>query len=111
MLALAPSMKAGQSQQCLNVSRQGLSLDKILMQLAAEPKARPPQVNADVELLDGGATVPFIAGCTKGMIARESGIEPLADKLFADPSLDPQSDTAAFVNADAGFADTFAVLY
>ncbi|MEF7617295.1 Tex family protein [Aquincola sp. MAHUQ-54] len=47
---------------------------------------------------------------TKGMIAREAGIEPLADKLFADPSLDPQAEAAAFINADAGFADAFAVL-
>ncbi len=152
------------------------------MQLAAELKVRPAQVNAAVELLDGGATVPFIARYrkeatdglddtqlrelearlgylreledrraavlksieeqgkltpelraaietvptkqeledlylpykpkrrTKGMIAREAGIEPLADKLFADPTLDPQAEAAAFVNADAGFADTFAVL-
>jgi uncharacterized protein len=47
---------------------------------------------------------------TKGMIAREAGIEPLADKLFADPSLDPSAEAAAFVNAEAGFADAFAVL-
>lgn len=152
------------------------------MQLAAELKVRPAQVNAAVQLLDGGATVPFIARYrkeatdglddtqlrdlearlgylreledrraavlksieeqgkltpdlraaietvptkqeledlylpfkpkrrTKGMIAREAGIEPLADKLFADPSLDPQAEAAAFVNADGGFADTFAVL-
>ncbi|MBP9063723.1 MAG: RNA-binding transcriptional accessory protein [Aquabacterium sp.] len=158
------------------------SLDKILMQLAAELNVRPAQVNAAVQLLDGGATVPFIARYrkeatdglddtqlrdlearlgylreledrraavlksieeqgkltpelraaieavptkqeledlylpykqkrrTKGMIAREAGIEPLADKLFADPTLDPQAEAAAFVNADAGFADTFAVL-
>lgn len=31
------------------------------MQLAAELKVRPAQVVAAVELLDGGATVPFIA--------------------------------------------------
>ena len=152
------------------------------MQLAAELNVRPAQVNAAVQLLDGGATVPFIARYrkeatdglddtqlrdlearlgylreledrraavlksieeqgkltpelraaieavptkqeledlylpykpkrrTKGMIAREAGIEPLADKLFADPTLDPQAEAAAFVNADAGFADTFAVL-
>ncbi|MBC7699263.1 MAG: RNA-binding transcriptional accessory protein [Massilia sp.] len=152
------------------------------MQIAAELKVRPAQVNAAVELLDGGATVPFIARYrkeatdglddtqlrdlearltylrelegrreaviksideqgkltpelraaieaaptkqeledlylpykqkrrTKAMIAREAGIEPLADKLFADPSLDPQAEAAAFINADGGFADTFAVL-
>ncbi len=47
---------------------------------------------------------------TKGMIAREAGIEPLAGKLFDDPSLDPLAEAAAFVNADAGFADAQAVL-
>jgi uncharacterized protein len=157
-------------------------LDKILLQLAAELKVRPAQVNAAVELLDGGATVPFIARYrkevtdglddaqlrelesrlgylreleerraavlksieeqgkltpelraaveaaptkqeledlylpykpkrrTKGMIAREAGIEPLADKLFADPSLDPLAEAAGFANAEAGFADAHAVL-
>ena len=158
------------------------AVEKILLQIAAELKVRPAQVNAAVELLDGGATVPFIARYrkeatdglddtqlrelearlgylreleerraavlksideqgkltpelraaieavptkqeledlylpykpkrrTKGMIAREAGLEPLADKLFADPSLDPMAEAAAFVNADAGFADAFAVL-
>ncbi len=157
-------------------------MDKILLQIAAELKVRPAQVNAAVELLDGGATVPFIARYrkeatdglddiqlrelearlsylreleerraavlksieeqgkltpelraaveaaptkqeledlylpykpkrrTKGMIAREAGLEPLADKLFADPTLDPLEQAAGFVNADAGFADAFAVL-
>jgi len=36
-------------------------LNKILLQIAAELKVRPAQVNAAVELLDGGSTVPFIA--------------------------------------------------
>ncbi len=157
-------------------------MDKILLQIAAELKVRPAQVNAAVELLDGGATVPFIARYrkeatdglddtqlrelearlgylreleerraavlksideqgkltpelraaieaaptkqeledlylpykpkrrTKGMIAREAGLEPLADKLFADPTLEPLAEAAAFVNADAGFADAHAVL-
>jgi protein Tex len=161
---------------------QAPALDKILLQIAAELKVRPAQVNAAVTLLDGGATVPFIARYrkevtdnlddiqlrelesrlgylreleerraavtksiqeqgkltpelaaaidaaptkqeledlylpykqkrrTKGMIAREAGLEPLADKLFADPALDPHAQAAAFVNADAGFADAFAVL-
>ncbi|MES1162787.1 MAG: Tex-like N-terminal domain-containing protein, partial [Rhizobacter sp.] len=36
-------------------------MDKILLQIAAELKVRAGQVQAAVELLDGGATVPFIA--------------------------------------------------
>jgi len=152
------------------------------LQIAAELKVRPAQVNTAVELLDGGATVPFIARYrkeatdglddiqlrelearlsylreledrrvavlksideqgkltpelraaidaaptkqeledlylpykqkrrTKGMIAREAGLEPLADKLFADPALEPLAEAAAFVNSEAGFADAHAVL-
>ena len=33
---------------------------------------------------------------TKGQIAKEFGIEPLADKLFADPTLDPFVEAEAF---------------
>ena len=47
---------------------------------------------------------------TKAMIAREAGIEPLADRLLADPDLDPEREAAAFVNAEAGFDDIKAVL-
>ncbi len=157
-------------------------MNKIILQIAAELKARPAQVQTAVELLDGGATVPFIARYrkeateglddiqlreletrlaylreledrraavlksieeqgkltpalraaieaaptkqeledlylpykqkrrTKGMIAREAGLEPLADKLFADPTLDPLTAAAAFINAEGGFADAHAVL-
>jgi uncharacterized protein len=166
-------------------------LNTILLQIAAELKVRPAQVNAAVALLDGGATVPFIARYrkeateglddtqlrelearlaylreledrraavlksideqgkltptlraaieaaptkqeledlylpykprrrTKGMIAREAGLEPLADRLFADPALDPLAEATAFVDAydggaaklaEAGYADALAVL-
>ncbi len=157
-------------------------MDKIVLQIAAELKARPAQIQTAVELLDGGATVPFIARYrkeateglddiqlraletrlaylreledrraavlksideqgkltpemrvlvaaaptkqeledlylpfkqkrrTKGLIAREAGLQPLADRLFADPTLDPATEAAAFLNPDAGFADATAVL-
>ena len=166
-------------------------MDKIVLQIAAELKVAPRQVNAAVELLDGGATVPFIARYrkeateglddiqlrelearlgylreledrratvlksiaeqgkltpelqaavssaptkqeledlylpykvkrrTKGLIARDAGLGPLADRLFADTTLDPHTEAAAFIDAyeggaaklaEAGFADAFAVL-
>ncbi|WP_439537793.1 Tex family protein [Methyloversatilis sp.] len=47
---------------------------------------------------------------TKAQIAREAGIEPLADALLADPTLTPEAEAAAYLNIDAGFADTKAVL-
>jgi uncharacterized protein len=162
-------------------------MQKILAQLAAEIRIRPDQVKTAVELLDGGATVPFIARYrkevtdglddiqlrelearlgylreledrraaviksiqeqgkmtpellaaidaaptkqelediylpykpkrrTKGMIAREAGLEQLADKLLADPALDPHAEAAHFVLAagaieGADFTTTAAVL-
>ncbi|MEV4565518.1 Tex family protein [Nonomuraea sp. NPDC049419] len=151
----------------------------IHQRIAAELGVRDGQVQAAVELLDGGATVPFIARYrkeatgalddaqlrtleerlrylreleerrtailesiesqgklddelreqimaaetkarlediylpykpkrrTKAQIARELGLEPLADKLLADPSLDPAATAEGFVTegvADAGAA-------
>ena len=147
-------------------------MQKIIHQIAAELKAQAHQVQVAVELLDGGATVPFIARYrkeatgglddiqlrelehrlgylrelqerretvlksideqgkltpalraaielaatkqdledlylpykvkrrTKGQMAREAGIEPLADKLFADPSLVPADEAAPFVKGE-----------
>ena len=146
----------------------------ITAQIAAELKVRENQVAVAVELLDGGATVPFIARYrkeatgglddvqmrelearlaylrelherraailksideqgkltpelraaidaaatkqeledlylpykpkrrTKGQIAREFGIEPLADQLWADPTRDPQEAAKPFVKAEKG---------
>jgi uncharacterized protein len=147
-------------------------MQKIVAQIAQEIRVRVPQVEAAVALLDGGATVPFIARYrkeatgglddtqlrelevrlaylreleerraavlksieeqgkltpqlraaieaaptkqeledrylpykpkrrTKGQIAREAGLEPLADRLFADPTLEPAVQAQAFVLKD-----------
>jgi uncharacterized protein len=149
-------------------------MQKIFRQIAAELRVREEQVRAAVDLLDGGATVPFVARYrkeatgglddaqlreletrlqylreleerreailksieeqgkltpqlraaveaaptkqelediylpykpkrrTKGQIAREAGIEPLADKLFGDPTLDPAQEAQAFVKKEKG---------
>ncbi|WP_030763418.1 Tex family protein [Streptomyces sp. NRRL F-2664] len=47
---------------------------------------------------------------TKAQIAREAGLEPLADGLLADPSVEPAAAAAAFVDADRGVADPAAAL-
>ncbi|WP_329144374.1 RNA-binding transcriptional accessory protein [Streptomyces sp. NBC_01456] len=47
---------------------------------------------------------------TKAQIAREAGLEPLADGLLADPSAEPAAAAAAFVDADKGVADAAAAL-
>ena len=144
-------------------------MQKIIAQLAQEIRIRPQQVEAAVQLLDGGATVPFIARYrkevtdglddiqlreletrlaylrelrdrkeavikaideqgkltpalmaavhnaatkqevediylpfklkrrTKGQLAREAGLEPLADALFNDPTLVPAEAAQAYL--------------
>src|SRR6185503_5344498 len=46
---------------------------------------------------------------TRAQIAREAGLEPLADALFANPSLDPQGEAAKYINdkpaAETGVPD------
>src|SRR2546421_2938463 len=47
---------------------------------------------------------------TKAQIAREAGLEPLADGLLSNPSVEPSAAAAAFVDADKGVADAAAAL-
>jgi uncharacterized protein len=47
---------------------------------------------------------------TKAQIAREAGLQPLADLLLADPALNPDAEAAAYVDADKGVADVKAAL-
>ncbi|GAB1671449.1 Tex family protein [Mannheimia haemolytica] len=47
---------------------------------------------------------------TRGQIAIEAGLEPLADSLWNDPKQDPETLAANFVDAEKGVADTKAAL-
>ncbi|MCD9140911.1 Tex family protein [Streptomyces albireticuli] len=47
---------------------------------------------------------------TKAQIAREAGLEPLADGLLRDPGVEPAAAAAAFVDPDKGVADAAAAL-
>ncbi|WNN44634.1 Tex family protein [Winslowiella toletana] len=47
---------------------------------------------------------------TRGQIAMEAGLQPLADTLWQDPSHQPEQLAAEFVDADKGVADVKAAL-
>ncbi|KRG70606.1 Tex family protein [Pseudoxanthomonas dokdonensis] len=47
---------------------------------------------------------------TKAQIAREAGLEPLADSLLADPQQVPETVAQSYVDADKGVADAKAAL-
>ena len=72
---------------------------------ALEKQIRSAQTKAELEDL----YLPYKKKRrTKAMIAIEAGLEPLADKLFADPTLDPEVQAAKFVGE--GVEDTKAAL-
>jgi uncharacterized protein len=157
-------------------------MSSISQRIAEELQVQPQQVNAAVQLLDEGATVPFIARYrkevtgglddtqmrhleerlrylreledrratilksiaeqekltpeleaeinqadtknrledlylpykpkrrTKGQIAIEAGLEPLAEALLADPNLNPEQQAENYIDADKGVADIKAAL-
>jgi len=47
---------------------------------------------------------------TKAQIAREAGLEPLADLILAEPQRDPKTEAAAFVTAEKGVETVEAAL-
>ncbi|SUB81076.1 30S ribosomal protein S1 [Pragia fontium] len=47
---------------------------------------------------------------TRGQIAIEAGLEPLADSLWQDPQQDPEQVAATYIDNDKGVADTKAAL-
>ena len=47
---------------------------------------------------------------TKGQIAIEAGLEPLADLLWSEPKNDPESTALSFVDGEKGVADSKAAL-
>ncbi|WP_462187835.1 MULTISPECIES: Tex family protein [unclassified Frankia] len=47
---------------------------------------------------------------TRAQIAREAGLEPLAESLLGDPSLDPYATATAYVDPEKGVADAGAAL-
>ena len=47
---------------------------------------------------------------TKGQIAIEAGLQPLADLLYSDPSKDPEQAAGQYIDIDRGIADTKSAL-
>ncbi|GAA2600679.1 Tex family protein [Actinomadura fulvescens] len=84
-----------------SVESQGKLTDELRAQImAAESKARLEDIY-----------LPYKPKRrTKAQIAREAGLEPLAELLLTDPSNDPQASAAAYVDADKGVTDTAAAL-
>ncbi|GGJ95953.1 Tex family protein [Luteimonas terricola] len=74
------------------------------------------ELRADIEAADSKARLEDLylpyktKRRTRAQIAREAGLEPLADGLLADPTQVPEAFAAAFVDVDKGVADAKAAL-
>ncbi len=75
-----------------------------------------PELRADIEAADSKARLEDLylpykpKRRTRAQIAREAGLEPLADGLLEDPTRVPEDFAAQFVDADKGVADVKAAL-
>ena len=89
--------------------------DAILASIAEQGKLTKPLLD-DVLAADSKARLEDLylpykpKRRTKAQIAREAGLEPLADAILADPTVAPDVRAAAFVDADKGVADAAAAL-
>ncbi|MGR8942179.1 MAG: Tex-like N-terminal domain-containing protein, partial [Gammaproteobacteria bacterium] len=91
--------------------RRAAILDSIRAQNKLTPDLEQAINEADTKTLLEDLYLPYKPRRrTKAQIAREAGLEPLADAILADRSLIPAQIAAGFVDAEKGVADAAAAL-
>ncbi|MDC7691023.1 Tex family protein [Vogesella indigofera] len=87
-----------------------------ILKSIAEQEKLTPQLESALYAADNKTTLEDLylpykpKRRTKAQIAREAGLEPLADSLLADPTQVPETLAAGYVDADKGVADAKAAL-
>lgn len=86
-------------------------LDAIASQGKLTPELQAAVVDADTKSRLEDIYLPFkTKRRTKAQIAREAGLEPLAEALLKRPELDPEREAAKFLNAEHSIDDSAAAL-
>jgi uncharacterized protein len=86
-------------------------LEAIAAQGKLTPELQAAVVAADTKSRLEDIYLPFKSKRrTKAQIAREAGLEPLADELLKRPELDPEREAAKYLNADHAVDDAAAAL-
>ncbi|MFI3199645.1 MAG: Tex family protein [Methylococcaceae bacterium] len=86
-------------------------LDSISSQDKLTPELEKAIIEADTKTLLEDLYLPYKPKRrTKAQIAREAGLEPLADALLNDRSLMPEQVAAHYIDAEKGVPDTAAAL-
>jgi uncharacterized protein len=88
----------------------------IILKSISEQDKLTPELEKSINAADNKTTLEDLylpykpRRRTKGQIAIEAGLSPLADALFTDPTLDPEKTASAYVNGENGIADEKAAL-
>ena len=91
--------------------RRGTVLKTIEEQGKLTPELRKTIMNADDKVTLEDIYAPFKPKRrTKAQIAREAGLEPLAEALLTTPTLVPETEAAKYINAEKEIADVKAAL-
>jgi uncharacterized protein len=86
-------------------------LEAIAAQGKLTPELEAAVVGADTKSRLEDIYLPFKSKRrTKAQIAREAGLEPLADALLANPQLEPEREAAKYLNAEHSIEDASAAL-
>ncbi|HYE35203.1 Tex family protein [Methylocaldum sp.] len=86
-------------------------LDSIREQGKLTPELEQAILAADTKTLLEDLYLPYKPKRrTKAQIAREAGLEPLADALLGDPSLVPDTEAQKYIDAEKGVPDAAAAL-
>ncbi|MET4587221.1 MULTISPECIES: Tex family protein [Micrococcaceae] len=86
-------------------------LEAIASQGKLTPELQAAVVGADTKSRLEDIYLPFkTKRRTKAQIAREAGLEPLADTLLKRPELDPEREAAKYLNAEHSIEDAAAAL-
>lgn len=86
-------------------------LEAIAAQGKLTPELEAAVVGADTKSRLEDIYLPFKSKRrTKAQIAREAGLEPLADALLANPQLEPEREAAKYLNAEHSIDDASAAL-
>lgn len=86
-------------------------LEAIAAQGALTPELQAAIVGADTKSRLEDIYLPFkTKRRTKAQIAREAGLEPLADALLKRPELDPEREANKYLNAEHSIGDAAAAL-
>lgn len=105
-----------QLEERLHYLRELAARRQVILQSIQEQGLLTPVLQADIEAADTKTRLEDLyrpykpKRRTKAQQAREAGLQPLAQLLFTDRTVNPEAAAQAYINAEAGISDTKAAL-